>query len=168
MAKYLAHSAGNLTEVVTPTTSAGAADAGKIIGLDASGRLDVSVMPTGIGADTQVITASEALAAGDFVNVHESTGAKVRKASAASVATEAHGYVLAAVASAGAATVYFEGTNATGQTGLTGGDVYLSPTTPGKATSTVPATAGQIVQVIGVATSATAVNSNIQRPVILA
>lgn len=168
MAKYLTHSSGNLAEVITPTTSVGAGDAGKIIGLDASGRLDVSVMPSGIGADTAVITTSEALAAGDFVNVHESTGTKVRKASGASVATEAHGYVLAAFASAAPATVYFEGTNATGQTALTGGDVYLSPTTPGKATSTIPATAGQIVQVIGIATSATSVNANIQRPVILA
>jgi hypothetical protein len=168
MAKYLDQISGNAREVNATVASAGAADAGKIIGLDASGRIDVTMMPTGIGADTASVTTSEALAAGDFVNIHESTGVKVRKASAASVATEAHGFVLSAFASGAAALVYFEGTNPTGQSGLTGGDVFLSPTTPGKGQSAVPTTAGQIVQVIGTAVSATSVNAGVQRPIILA
>src|SRR5690606_35480393 len=65
-------------------TSAGAADAGKLAMLDANGRLDSTMMPVGIGADTASIQASEALAAGDFVNIHSSSGARVRKADAAS------------------------------------------------------------------------------------
>jgi hypothetical protein len=64
----------NASGVLDPTivnakaSSAGAADAGKVVQLDGSGRLDNSVMPVGIGADTKVMMASEALAAGDFVN----------------------------------------------------------------------------------------------------
>jgi hypothetical protein len=68
-------------------------------------------MPTGIGADTASITASEALAAGDLVNIYDSTGAKCRKADASTSGKEAHGFVLAAVESAASATVYFEGSN---------------------------------------------------------
>ncbi|WP_289241264.1 hypothetical protein, partial [Delftia sp.] len=79
--------------------------------LDDSGRIDNSMMPVGIGADTAVIAASEALAAGDWVNMWNSTGAKVRKADATTSGKEAHGFVLAAVTSGANATVYFEGTN---------------------------------------------------------
>ncbi|WP_289241734.1 hypothetical protein [Delftia sp.] len=100
-----------VTEVLGIQTSAGAANAGDIVALDDSGRIDNSMMPVGIGADTAVIAASEALAAGDWVNVWNSTGAKVRKADATTSGKEAHGFVLAAVTSGANATVYFEGTN---------------------------------------------------------
>ncbi|KAA9150036.1 hypothetical protein F3K36_33425, partial [Delftia sp. BR1] len=88
-----------VTEVLGIQTSAGAANAGDIVALDDSGRIDNSMMPVGIGADTAVIAASEALAAGDWVNVWNSTGAKVRKADATTSGKEAHGFVLAAVTS---------------------------------------------------------------------
>ncbi len=167
MAKYLTNAAGTITEVSTITTSAGAGDVGKIPGLDSSGRLDTSVMPSGIGADTASITASEALAAGDFVNVWNSSGAKVRKADASVAGKEAHGFVLAAVSNATNATVYFEAAN-TQVTGMTPGNVFLSATTPGLATSTAPSGAGQVVQRLGVATSATSINVEVQTPIVLA
>jgi hypothetical protein len=167
MAKYIEQVAGKLQEKSGLATSAGVADAGKIPQLDGAGRLDTSLMPVGIGADTQVIVASEALAAGDFVNLHNATGAKVRKADAATPGKEAHGFVMAAVASAGNATVYFEGTN-TQVAGQTPGLVFLSATTPGQATTTAPSTAGQIVQQIGLATSATTINFQFQQPITLA
>lgn len=166
MAKYLTNSAGTLTEVAGLATSAGAGDSGKLPQLDGSGRLDNSFMPSGIGADTVVITASEALSAGDLVNVWNSTGAKVRKADASTAGKEAHGFVLAAVANAAAATVYFEGTNSQ-VTGLTPGVQYLS-TTPGATTGTAPSASGNVVQRIGFATSATAVNFQSNVPVVLA
>lgn len=167
MAKFLQNVNGTVTEAVTPTTSAGAGDAGKIPGLDNSGRLDTSFMPTGIGADTQAIAASEALAAGDFVNIHSLGGAKVRKADASTTGKRAHGFVLAAVGSGATATVYFEGNN--GQvTGQTPGDVYLSATTPGQATTTAPSGSGQVVQIVGMATSATSINVNVGQPITLA
>lgn len=167
MAKYLTNNAGTVTEVAAIGTSAGSGDSGKIAQLDGSGRLDTSFMPTGIGADTASITASEALAAGDLVNIWNSTGAKVRKADASVSGKEAHGFVLAAVSSSATATVYFEGTN-TQVTSLTPGGLFLSATTPGLATSTAPSASGNVVQRVGFATSATALNFQSQPPVVLA
>lgn len=167
--KFLTQSSGDLTEVQAPQSSAGAADAGKLPALDSSGRLDNSFMPTGIGADTQSIQASEALAAGDFVNVWSSAGAfRVRKADASGgAAKRAHGFVLASVSSGANATVYFEGTN-TQVSSMTPGDVYLSGATPGAATATPPSTSAYIVQKLGVATAAAAINVEIDSPIVLA
>ncbi len=156
----------DLTITNGKTSSAGAGDANKLVALDGSGRIDSSMMPVGIGADTAVITASEALAAGDFVNIWNSTGAKVRKADATAAGKEAHGFVLAAVANGASATVYFEGTN-TGVSGLTPGPVFLQ-TTAGQAGATVPSASGNVVQRLGVATSATSVNFEAGTVIVLA
>ncbi len=189
--KVITNNAGQLQEVASISTSAGAADAGKIIATNASGqidgsflnatvssspnklvmtggdgKIDVSVLPTGVGADTAVINASEALAAGDLVNIWNNSGtANVRKADASTAGKEAHGFVLAAVASGQPATVYFEGTN-TQMTGLTPGRQYLS-TTPGKTSATAPTGSGQVVQVVGFAVSATAMNFQSRAPIVL-
>lgn len=195
--KFIKNNAGTLTEESALTTSAGAADANRIPALnasgvldptiingvsvstgaasasktallDASGKLDVSMMPTGIAADVSVITASEALAAGDVVNIYNNAGtANCRKADASTSGKEAHGFVLAAVASGAAATVYFEATD-TQVTGLTPGVQFLSATTPGKTTNIVPTAANQIVQRVGFATSATSLNFNAGEPIVLA
>lgn len=163
----LDHADGTLKETEATVVSAGAGNAGDIPALDSTGRIDPSMMPVGIGADTQQIQASEALAAGDFVNVWNSAGSpRVRKADATAAGKHAHGYVLAAVASAAQATVYFEATN-TQVTGQTAGDVFLS-TTPGLASSTAPSTSGNVVQRIGVATTATTVNFEAAQPVVIA
>lgn len=164
--KFLQHNgSGGMAEVVA-TQVGGAPNADKIPSLDGSGRLDVSMMPSGIGADTAVIQASENLAAGDIVNVHNSGGARVRKADATSAGKEADGFVLAGVTSGANATVYFEGNN--GQvTGLTPGPVYLS-TTPGLATNTPPSASGNVVQRVGLATAAANVNFEKSPPVTLA
>jgi hypothetical protein len=154
------------TIVNSKTTSAGAGDSGKIVALDGAGKIDSTMMPTGIGADTALIAASEALAAGDFVNIYSSSGAKCRKADASTAGKEAHGFVLASVESAANATVYFEGTN-TQVTGQTPGVVFLSATTPGLATSTAPSSSGNVVQRIGFATGTTAINFQSMPPVVL-
>ena len=165
--KYIYNNGGVLTEREGLQSSAGAGDAGKIPALDASGRIDNSMMPVGIGADTATIASSENLSAGDFVNVWNDGGtAKVRKADATSAGKHAHGFVLAAVTSPANATVYFEGTN-TGVSGLTPGDQYLA-TTAGGATATAPSSAGNVVQKLGVATSATSLNFEPQQPIVLA
>lgn len=147
-------------------TSAGAGDSAKVVQLDASGKLDSTVMPVGIGADTALITTSEALASGDWVNVWNSTGAKARKADATVAGKHAMGFVLVGAASGAAATVYFEGTN-TAVTGQTPGDVFLQ-ITAGLGGPTPPASVGNVVQAIGFATSATSVNFNAARPITLA
>lgn len=152
------------TIVNSKASSAGAGDSGKVVALDGSGRIDNSMMPVGIGADTALITTSEAVSAGDWVNIWDSTGAKVRKADA-TTEKPAHGFVLAGAASGASATVYFEGTN-TGVTGQTPGPVYLS-TTPGTGTATAPSGPGNIVQKVGIAISATAVNFEAKEHIVL-
>lgn len=164
--KYIANVAGTNTEKAGQVSSAGAADAGKIVALDTGGKLDPTLMPTGVGADSLSMTTSEAIASGDFVNIHNSTGAKVRKADATVAGKEAHGFVLAGAGSGAAVTVYFEGTN-TGVTGQTPGPVFLH-TTAGLATNTAPSGAGNVVQRIGFAVSATAINFQSQPPLVLA
>lgn len=159
--------AGVRTQKRGTQSSAGGANAGDIVALDDSGFLDVSLLPAGVGVDTAIVQASENLALGDFVNIHDVAGAfRVRKADASSSGKQAHGYVIAVVSSGNPATVYFEAKN-TGQSGLTGGTVYLS-TTPGRATNTAPSGSGQVVQEIGVAVTATTVDVQIDSPTVLA
>ena len=168
MAKYLGLISGAINEVVALVTSAGAGDAGKIVSLDGTGRLDTSLLPVGIGADTQSIQATENLAAGDFVNIYNVTGnSRCRKADATTAGKEAGGFVLSAVTSGANATVYLEGTN-TAVTGQTPGPVWLA-TSPGLAVTTPgPSAAGNINQQIGYATSATTVNFSFSRPITVA
>lgn len=154
------------TIVNSKTTSAGAGDSGKVVALDGSGRIDSTMMPVGIGADTAVITTSEAVASGDLVNIWNSTGAKCRKADATVAGKEAHGFVLVGVGSGAAATVFFEGSN-TGMAGLTPGVQFLS-TTAGTTSVTAPSTSGNVVQRVGFATSATTMNFQSGAPIVLA
>ena len=154
------------TIVNSTVTSAGAGDSGKLPALDGSGRLDSTVMPTGIGAPTLVVVTSEALAAGDFVNLWVSSGTKARKADATTGGKKAHGFVLASVISGGDATVYFAGAN-TGVSGQTVGDVYLQ-TTAGLSGATAPSGSGNLVQNLGVAVSATSIEFTMGAPLVLA
>ena len=164
--KFLRLVNGVLTEIFGVQTSAGAGNAGDLVSLDGTGRIDNSMMPVGIGADTATITASETLAAGDWVNVWNNSGAKARKADATTAGKEAHGFVLSAVVSGNPATVYFEGTN-TQVSGQSPGPVFLQ-TTAGTGGATIPSASGNVVQQIGVAVSATAVNFERSTPVVLA
>jgi hypothetical protein len=163
--KFLRLVAGAITEVFGLQSSVGAGDAGKIVALDDTGRIHSTMMPVGIAADTATITTSEAVAAGDFVNIHNSTGAKVRKADATVAGKEAHGFVLVGAAAAAPATVYFEGTN-TMVSGQTPGIAFLT-TTPGIAGAAPPAAAGNIVQSVGIAVSTTAINFEYNAPITL-
>lgn len=132
--------------------------AGDIVALDATAKIPLAFFPAGLGVDTASIVATEALTAGDLVNVYNSTGIKCRKADASTSAggKRAHGFVLANVSSSGTALVYFSGQN-TSVSGLTPGTTYvLSDTTPGGllALASGPTTAGHLLQVVGVAIDA--------------
>lgn len=166
--KYISNAAGVLTEVAATQTSAGAGDAGKIPALDANGLLAVTMMPSGVAADVASLVTSENLAAGDLVNIFNNGGTPTaRKADASVAGKEAHGFVLAGTTSPAAATVYLSGPN-TGCSGLTAGNLYLSDATPGKPTATAPSTSGHVVQRVGVAYSATAMQFAPELPVTLA
>lgn len=195
--KFIKNSAGNLAEeaaltttagagdaqkipalnadgILDPTivngtvTSAGSGDAAKVVQLDGAGKLDITVLPTGIAADTAIVTASEALADGDLVNVWDNAGAfRVRKADASASGKEAHGFVKAVVANGAPATVYFEGSN-DHVSGLTPGVQFLSATTPGLATATAPSGSGKVVQRVGFAVAAAALNFQSAVPITLA
>jgi hypothetical protein len=166
--KYLKNSGGQLAEVEGTTTSSGAGSAGKIVALDSAGKLDNTMMPTGIGATTKLAATTESLSAGDLVNLFNDSGTiKARKADASN-GRRAHGFVLSAVTSPNNATVYLDGT-ITGLTGLTpGAAYYLSGATAGAATATAPTTSGYISQEIGIALSATEINFEEQQPITLA
>ena len=166
--KFLTNNAGAIQEVAANTSSAGAGDAGKLPALDGTGRLDTSFMPVGIGADTAVIAATEAIATGRYVNIYDGGSGvfKCRNADASS-GKPGYGFVLAPVTSGSNATIYFGGQN-TQLTGLVPGDVYLSDTTPGSVTQTAPTTSGHIVQKLGPAISATTMDFNPSPPITLA
>lgn len=147
-------------EVSGVVSSAGAANDGDIPALDAGGKLDVSLMPTGIGADTASIVSSENLAAGDLVNIWQDTGTtKVRKADATTSGKQADGFVLASVTAPSPALVYFDGTNAQ-VSGLTPGKQWLS-TTAGKSQAIRPSASGNVQQPVGYAISATSLTFNV-------
>lgn len=138
-------------------TSTGVPDSGKLIGLDGTGKLDVSFMPTGIGPTVFTITASENLAAGDYVNIFYDGGAaakRVRRADATSTLKYANGFVKVAVTSGNPAVVYTDGVNdKVSPTGLavtnSGVPLFLSITTPGGVQLTSPSASTQIIQVLG-------------------
>jgi hypothetical protein len=167
--KYIQNNAGVLTEAVAIQTSGGATDAGKIPALDTSGRLDSSMMPVGLGAEADVIPASENLAAGNLVNIWSNSGAaNARKADATTAGKEAVGFVLAAVTAPANATVYRTSQSNTQMSGLTPGAKYFLATTAGGITATAPSGSGNVVQSIGTAINATTLSFNPGAVVVLA
>ncbi len=155
--KYLYHNAGRPTEKAAIQTSAGAGDAGKIPALDTTGKIDTSMMPVGVGADTHIMTTSENLAAGDWVNIYSNTGTlTARKADGTTNGKPCHGFVLAASTSGGNATVYCDGTNTQVSGRTVGAQQYLH-TTAGAGVETAPSATGNLVQALGIALSATSV-----------
>lgn len=158
---------GVITEVEATVESAGVADAGKIVALDASGHIDETVLPSTVGAQVTTAEASESISNGDVVNVWDDAGTtKVRKADADSINTRCIGFVKAGYTTGQTATVYLAGNN-DALTSLTIGPLYLS-TTAGGVTSTPPTGAGEIVQQVGFAVSATSYAFAPGPPVVLA
>lgn len=165
-AKYIKNNSGQLAEVEATTSSAGAGDAGKIVGLDSSGKIDSSMMPTGIGAETESMVASETLSAGDLVNIFNDSGTRKARKADNSNGRRAHGFVITGVTSAATATVYMEGA-ITGLTSITLGAPYYLGTTGGN-TATAPTAAGTLSQEIGIGVSTTAISFEPQQPITLA
>jgi hypothetical protein len=164
MAKYIANSSGRLKEVQPISSSAGGGDASKMVQTDGTGKLDISFMPVGVGAEVTVCPAFEALTAGDFINLFLSGGViKAQKADATTNAKPAHGFVLSNVLITDPATVFgISNKNTVVAAALTIGTDYWLSTTPGILTATSPSATGNIVQWIGRAeTTAAIILSNV-------
>jgi len=167
MAKFIKQDAGILKEEATLGASAGSGSAGSLAHLDGTGKFDLSLIPPVIGAETVDLQASEALAAGDIVNIWNDAGtAKVRKASASNISTKASGFVLAAYSALATATVYLEGTNDQ-LSGLTPGSTYFLSEASGSITLTAVVTSGAIVQQVGRSHSANKLSFEASQPIVL-
>lgn len=118
-----------------------------VLGPETVGEL--SVTPAGSA------TASEAIVAGNFLNIYSASGAKVRKADATDDTKPVNGFAPAAIANAAIGDVRGPGGKISDLSGLTPGATYYLDTVPGAITAVPPSAAGNLVQEIGVALSAT-------------
>ena len=149
--KYQTLVAGVETLIAATQTSAGVADADKIVALDSAGRLDATMMPVGVGADVKSMVTSENLAVGNLVNIYSNVGVVTARKADNTNTRPAHGFVLAATTSPASAITYLTGIN-NQLSGMTiGARQYLSAA--GVRTET-PVASG-IHQYLGIAISAT-------------
>lgn len=156
---------GDEVELSAIIASLGAGDALKIVSTGADGRIDISFLPPGIGADTETLICSEALAAGSYVNIYDNGGVRtVRLASNLDNTKPAHGFVKSAFAQNDNALVYLRGVNSQIALGSfvvadRGKKVFLG--TAGGAVKTPPTGTGTLLQVLGPVTDVGAkVSSN--------
>lgn len=163
--KFIFLNNGQLAEKFANQSSVGVGDAGKIVALDSTGRLDASVMPVGVTPEVKLAACSENLSAGDLINLYNDSGLKARKADCSNN-RRAHGFVLDAFTDGQTAIVHIEGMN-TAVSGKTVGEIqFLS--TGGTCSPTPPSTSNYIVQEIGVAVGATEMTFEPQKPITLA
>lgn len=156
MAKFLSLLTGRVSEVQPVTTSAGAADATKMIQLDANGLLDASLMPSGIVADQDTANANGTISARDLV--YKEAAGTIARASAAAAGNQAMGWATSSVTTGQPVVMQLEG-KITGLTGLTAGArYYLSDSTPGGLTATPVTGSGKLSQYVGSALSTTVLN----------
>ena len=164
--KYLSRVTGRLKELAGVVTSAGATDDGKLVALDASGKIDASVLPSGVGQNTIALPASEALSANDLVNIWNDAGtSKARKADGATEGKEVHGFVKSAFATSASATVFLPGNVMTGLAGLTPGARQYLSTVAGGRTETPLAATGNVSQLVGIAADATSIVFEPEEPI---
>jgi len=153
---------GKLKAIQAVVTSTGATNDGDIPALDSTGKLDITLMPVGVGADVETCEAGEALSAGNYVNFYDDLGVKKVRLADNTNGRDAHGFVKAAVTIGSPAIVYFEGSN-NDFTGLTvGARQYLGVAGGIIDIPLVPVTdAGKIHQFLGVAVNSTSINTDI-------
>ena len=166
---FLARVAGKTRQILATIVSAGAADAGKIVGLGDDGRLDPSVLPAGIGANVVQAVASEAIGAGKYVELFEDSGVLKMRLADNSNGRAAWGYVKTAVASAASAAAYRLNTVNANHSGLTpGADYWLGVAGGVIDTPLDPAVdIGSLDQYLGRASSATELVTAEHAPVYL-
>lgn len=156
---FLARVAGKTKQLFATVVSSGVASAGNIVALGADGRLDNSVLPVGIGAETTQAVASETVGAGKFVQFHNDASVFSVRLADNSNGRQADGFVLEEFLLGATTTVYpLDGTNAE-LTGLAVGSRYWLGTAGGvidvPLVETDVANVNKVSQYLGVAKSAT-------------
>jgi len=157
MARLLQNTAGQIESFTPISASAGATDAAKAIQTDATGKIDATLLPAAAGTgENYNRIASEALAAGDLINVWSNAGvANIRKADATIAGKEAMGFVQSSVASGATGVSRIGNGVITGLVGLTIGATYYLSTTAGGIVTVAPSAVGNVIQKVGRAISAT-------------
>ena len=164
MARYLTISGNQKVLGSATSTSAGVADADKIVATGPDGFIDPSLLPD---SEQIIREAGEGLSARDAVNIYNDGGtAKVRKADASSFSTRAMGFVKDNSLVTEDAVVFSEGIIG-GFAGLTIGDPVFLSATSGEITQAPPTGAGDIWQMLGEAYSATEVRIEIEEAIVL-
>jgi hypothetical protein len=151
--KILVLGTNNIVDQYTPvTTSAGQTDAYKVAVLGADGQFDSSLIPN---IESTVLTAKEAIAAGNFVNITNVTGtSEVQNANATDGTKLCIGFVKDTVGQGDPVKVYFDGPNAYVPLGsFTAAnideEVFLSTTSGQCCARSTTFTTGQAVQKVG-------------------
>lgn len=165
--KYLSLNGGDLQQVASVNSSAGAGDANKVVSLNASGKIDETMLSDNPSA---VMTASEALDAGDFVNIWlDGADPRIRKATNTGIGTKAHGFVENSISQDADGIVILGEGVLSGLSSLTiGATYYLGTGGDIVAVGSLPTSTSNIVQELGVAKSATELAVNVMKPIILA
>lgn len=142
------------------------AQAGKITALDNTGRLDPSIMPVGIVADTYTGSAFESIQNGAFCYIR--SDGQIANATGAVGGIECMGFALAGGSTGTAVTIYFEGRNTSLGGLIPGKRYYLSATIPGGLTD-VPLIGGdKIHQYLGRAVTSNTLSFEPGESIILA
>lgn len=165
--KYLERtSSGDHHQRASVNSTAGVADANKIVSLNAFGYLDPSMIQ---GESVESFVAFEAIAAGDLVNVFDDGGtAKVRKATNTGEATRAHGFAPSSILITATGDIYMWSATIAGLSGLTVGGRYVLGTAGGVLiASSSPTADSTIVQQVGVAKTTTVFEFNADMTVII-
>ena len=163
--KFLTLLSDGATHLATAiASSAGAADKDKIVATGSDGKLDISLMPTGLDVAAEDMEAAESLSAGAFVNIFDDSGTRKVRLADADNNRPAHGFVNANIANAGTGTVYTSGVN-NQLSSLTPGTRYFLSDSPGDVTNSVTIASGNLIQTLGTAISATSIRFEFDEPI---
>lgn len=158
MGDFVKRTPSGLKEDKAVDSSSGSADAAKLVKLDGQGKLASNMLPPGVGEEDFEAEATEAIAAGEFVNVFDDgSGALFMRKADASNGRRAHGFVRSSVSDASVGTVFGGGYTNDQLTGLSRGETYYLATTAGGLDTQGPSSAANhIHQELGFAVSESA------------
>lgn len=150
---------GVKTLIKAISTSAGVPDANQIVSTDATGRIHSSLLPPGIGDSSVTAEASEALDAGDFVELWDDAGVIKARLADNTNNRPAHGFVKTAAGLAEVATVLRLGEENDQISGLVVGTDYFLGTAGAARTwaqiQAAPFASGHLIQFLGKASDDT-------------